>query len=281
MHPIFQSLLCYIYPITPPQKHRTAPLKLLCLGLSRSGTDSLRQALLQLDYKKIYHGYVWLAQPADASQWIHLAHLQITHQPISASEFDSVLGDCDAITDIPPAGFAPELLDAYPDAKVIVNYREDVDAWAESCENTIERITSPKDWSGWWQYFQSFFEARLFWSYRTYWWVWSRFSAGDFPRHGKEWYREHYRNLEEKLKRDGRKYLKWRVQDGWAPLCEFLGKEIPSGEFPNGNVPANFFEKVMEEKEERWRQARRNMVLFGTVVVALVGGLWSWVYQSL
>ncbi|MCJ1400453.1 hypothetical protein MMC11_003658 [Xylographa trunciseda] len=30
--------------------------------------------------------------------------------------------------------------------------------------------------------------------------------------------------------------LEFRVQEGWAPLCKFLGKEIPDEPFPRANV---------------------------------------------
>lgn len=45
-------------------------------------------------------------------------------------EFDQLLGHCQAVTDIPAACFAEELIEAYPNAKVILSYR-DIDAWHE------------------------------------------------------------------------------------------------------------------------------------------------------
>lgn len=30
--------------------------------------------------------------------------------------------------------------------------------------------------------------------------------------------------------------LEWSVEDGWEPLCEFLGKEVPSEPFPHVNT---------------------------------------------
>ena len=42
-----------------------------------------------------------------------------------------------AITDLPAARFAPELIAAYPNAKVILNKRDDADAWYRSFDETM------------------------------------------------------------------------------------------------------------------------------------------------
>ncbi len=39
-----------------------------------------------------------------------------------------LLGHCQAVCDVPAACFATELMEAYPDAKVILTNR-DIDAW--------------------------------------------------------------------------------------------------------------------------------------------------------
>ena len=39
------------------------------------------------------------------------------------------------------------------------------------------------------------------------------------------------------------RFLEWKVQDGWEPLCRFLGKEVPAESFPKLN-DASAFEKA-------------------------------------
>lgn len=34
--------------------------------------------------------------------------------------------------------------------------------------------------------------------------------------------------------------LEWTVEDGWEPLCEFLGKLVPDEPFPHINAAAEF-----------------------------------------
>jgi len=43
-------------------------------------------------------------------------------------EWDQLLGDCQAVCDWPACAFAKELIEAYPNAKVILTTR-DVDPW--------------------------------------------------------------------------------------------------------------------------------------------------------
>lgn len=31
------------------------------------------------------------------------------------------------------------------------------------------------------------------------------------------------------------RFLEWSVEDGWGPLCEFLGKDVPAMDFPRVN----------------------------------------------
>jgi len=47
-----------IYPVKRPNKQRTDhKMQVLALGLSRSGTDLLRRALVMLGYRGVYHGW--------------------------------------------------------------------------------------------------------------------------------------------------------------------------------------------------------------------------------
>jgi len=44
-------------------------------------------------------------------------------------EFDQIMGHCQVISDMPATCFTEELIEAYPDAKVILTLRKDVDGW--------------------------------------------------------------------------------------------------------------------------------------------------------
>ncbi|OAF57838.1 hypothetical protein VC83_05494 [Pseudogymnoascus destructans] len=129
---------------------------------------------------------------------------------------------------------AEELLDFYPRAKVVLNRRRDMNAWHRSLNEAAQMIL--RSWGVWGL---SLGRGAVL--------VVSECGVVDgdcgFKKNGKEWARSYYERLEKKLERDGREYLDWEVQDGWGPLCGFLGKEVPEEDFPWGNRGGGEFEK--------------------------------------
>lgn len=114
--------------------------------------DSLKQALLELGYPRVFHGYETVL-PANRHHGAKDGNVTFT-----AEEFDEVFGEYDALTDMPCASLAAELAAAYPDAKVILNRRSDVDAWYKSFDATL--MANKRDL---WAYFCSWFSADVYW----------------------------------------------------------------------------------------------------------------------
>ena len=262
------SLYRILYPIPPANRTRTRRLEILCLGLSRSGTESLKQALETLGCQKVYHGFNIADNPRDAVVWCRLGFAKYRDEETSdsglftASSFDRVLGDCDAVTDIPCAIFGPELLKAYPHAKVILNRRTDEDAWVRSVQSALMPVVNSRSY-----WFRCLFDTEMFWIRRCYdaclvtvlqTGSWTNDNEG--LEFGKKIYQEHYARLESIMRRDGREWLDWGVQDGWDPLCAFLGRPKPDGmDFPSGNDPKEFLERRAKVHGERHRRMKRNM----------------------
>ena len=69
--------------------------------------------------------------------------------------------------------------------------------------------------------------------------------------------------------------LEWYVEDGWEPLCKFLGKEIPKVPFPRANDAAAF-EKTKDKLIGLWSgKALRNMaVCSAMLVVGIAAVVW-------
>ena len=194
-------------------------MRVLALGLPRTGTESLKSALQVLGYGPVYHGFDMVLHAPDTRAWSHLSSAKAAGQHLSASDFDVVLGHCDAVTDQPACLFATELLDAYPDAKVILNRRDDVEAWHRSLLN-ISGIV--EDWGRW---ARALVDAEEFWTMRCIGTGFVRYFRGDYRRYGREVYGEHYRRLEKKLESEGKGYLNWCVQDGWSVVPAKLGSK--------------------------------------------------------
>ena len=97
-------------------------MQLLCPGVSRTGSASLAAALALLGYAQPYHGFSIARSYSDGAIWLQLAKRKYGNaaRVITAADFDQVLGDSAAITDMPAACFWRELLEAYPEVSSAV-----------------------------------------------------------------------------------------------------------------------------------------------------------------
>lgn len=156
------AFLKLIYPLKESNHTRDRPLQVLCLGLGRTGTDSLRNALFDLGYNDVNHGFRTASYGVGESvQWYRLALAKFKNNDeafLNRAEFDKVIGDCEAVTDLPNAAFGVELLRAYPEAKVILNQRKDVESWYRSQLKTIDTLNA--SWLAW---TCQWFESEAFW----------------------------------------------------------------------------------------------------------------------
>ena len=82
---------------------------------------------------------------------------------ITAAEFDRILGYSVAVTDAMGSVFAAELIKAYPEAKVILNIRSDLDKWYASIRKHLVGVVE-----NWTFYLMSWFEPEVFWAYHVY-----------------------------------------------------------------------------------------------------------------
>lgn len=97
-----------------------------------------------------------------------------------AEDFDTIVGICSAVTDIPAAAFAAEMITAYLDAKTILNTRCSLDAWFASNLSNFGVIRGPcLVW------LRSWFHTDLYWLSRTYNEVFYQHYYGNFGGTGK------------------------------------------------------------------------------------------------
>lgn len=113
-------------------------MEVLALGISHSGTESVKRALELLGHGRVYHGFN-LNKSTDGWTWSTLTERRYGNAsgPIGQDEFDRILGDCGAVTDFPCYAFWSELMDAYPEAKVVLVERDNLDAWYRSFDQVI------------------------------------------------------------------------------------------------------------------------------------------------
>ncbi|KAL6916868.1 hypothetical protein ACHAPO_006784 [Fusarium lateritium] len=267
----------YVYAVPePPPRRRTKPMQVLCVGPPRSGTESLQTALLKLGYDHTYHGWdIVYENPPAASKWVQLCRKKWFgsvdgNTNITKEDFDEILGHCVAVTDAAASVFAAELIAAYPDAKVVLNYRKDLDAWHDSAIKTLLSV-----WDSWLIFALSCLGKELFWVWHVYrrfmWPGLFRALDGDIDtgigRNGKWVYKEHCNMIRGLVPKE--RLLEWTVQDGWEPLCKFLDKPVPDEPFPHANKASGWDNRVAEASKRYMWSALPGLAMVTTVTVGL------------
>ena len=180
-------------------------MKIFCIGLSRTGTTTMVSALTTLGYKSLHY--------PDTDDVV----MKTLH-----GRFDwDVLDEYDAFADAPIAAFYRELDKQAPDSKFILTVRGDMDSWLDSCSGKIKTAPDRYDAP----------DAKLVYSTVL------RTALYDRPYYCRKSYiRAYYRHREEvatHFRYRDEALLTMNVNQGWKPLCEFLGHEIPTEEFPH------------------------------------------------
>ncbi|KAM3481932.1 hypothetical protein MY8738_004241 [Beauveria namnaoensis] len=185
---------------------------------------ALRESLRTLGYWEVYHTVSAITTRLnDCKLWYDLLKKKAAGGRVTREDLDRILGDCQAVLDMPAAYFAEELIEAYPDAKIILTVR-DTESWFASYSRTIRPIQdSPLT------PFVSMMDWLLLMPTR---WVNPMFQTidrmlfqRDFVSNGRRVYEEH--NARVRALAPPGKLLEYHVREGWTPLCAFLGREVP------------------------------------------------------
>jgi len=164
--------------------------------------------------------------------------------PLDRRVFDNLLGQFGACTDQPAAIVAEELVAAYPEAKVVLIER-DVDKWFESFRKTVIAGTnSPaipfvrridRECMGAMARQMDLITEHYFHieSKRESWLRNNPMFFEEWLQKAKAAYLAH--NAEVKRVTPPERLLLFQLDQGWEPLCKFLGKPIPDVPFPRIN----------------------------------------------
>lgn len=119
-------------------------MEVLSLGVSRTGTLSMAAAYEILDMP-CYHGMRMISDPAEGAHWESAAEATFhgKGEPLTREEWDALLfADFGAVADF-SAYFWRELVELYPEAKVVLVER-DVERWYVSfTEIAMKALYSP------------------------------------------------------------------------------------------------------------------------------------------
>lgn len=238
------------------------PFRVIAAGQARTGTASMAAALTILLDGPVYHGGTQLIKgnPRDVTAWTRiLRRFPVETEPdkeIVRGTLAELLDGYAATADHPGPLFMPELLELYPDATVICTVR-DPDAWVKSMRRVAGHVTAsllrlvllPLPGV---RHFPAYIDTISDCFMHLY---------GELPLTTQSYHR-HIEWLKKVVPED--KLVFFDVRDGWGPLCDALGMEVPDVPFPRVN-DGEALDRVASET------IARGMKRWGIILGAVVG----------
>lgn len=215
-------------------------MKVIGAGLPRTATTTQMVALEQLGFGPCYHmRNVLMDLENQVPKW----EAVLEGKP----DWDDIFGDAQSTVDWPSARFYADLMEVYPDAKILLSER-DGESWTKSMRETIwgiyfgdsamRHISSARaDIDPLWKSYLTLM-GRMNWDE-------GGALAGDHESDaGMAAISERWN---EGVKRTvpAERLLVWYPSDGWEPLCEFLEVPVPDGPVPRLNDTAAFKEGIV------------------------------------
>jgi hypothetical protein len=194
-------------------------LAVIGVGVGRTGTFSLKLALEQLGFGPCHHMTEVNGSEAQKAFWRAAARGE------TASWGEAYAGYRSAV-DYPTAYFWRQLASNYPDARLILTTR-DPDAWYDSVAKTISFSFGPENDP------DSFGRAV----------IGEAVFGGRFAdrAHAIAVYEAHNEAVRQTI--PASRLLDYRVDQGWPPLCAFLGVPVPAEPFPHRNTTEEFLSR--------------------------------------
>ncbi|KAF3025085.1 hypothetical protein E8E14_014542 [Neopestalotiopsis sp. 37M] len=209
--------------------------EVLGAGYSRTGTLSLQLALEKLLNGPVVHGATGLLTRPESwiKNWVLITRAKADgDRELSLKLLKENMAGYVGGTDVPIVCVVPELVELYPDMKVVLVTR-DPETWWRSFGNILDMSTA---W---------YIPVLTAISPTLRWWTpfnveWKRnaseliHEAGGQPGvYGPQLLIAH----EEMVRRTvpPERLLVMKLSDGWEPLCKFLGKPVPDEPFPRVN----------------------------------------------
>jgi len=233
-------------------------MKIICAGYGKTGTKSIAKALRYLGFMV----FDWEEQTFD-----FLDHWVDVFQTGAKPDVKRVYQNADVCVDTPGNFFFEEILEAFPECKVILSVREE-DSWIESYVRQLEFIHAMR----------SNIVSMLSPTSRKFDYVLDSFlTAAGGSINPKSTYviKKRYRIHNHRVKSivPSNKLLVYNVKQGWKPLCDFLECKVPTIAFPHENIKAEITKTIpftrlgqkVNSEVERYR-----ILWIGSLIIIIV-----------
>jgi hypothetical protein len=205
-------------------------LEIIGAGFGRTGTYSLKAALERLGFGPCHHMSEVINDPEQVTLWAEVAG--------GRPDFERIFAGFRSAVDFPVSAYWQDVFAVTPNAKVILSDRDPED-WYGSFSQTIlplilDKAAWPDNRRAWFEMIDKVIVGKAL--------------GGRTDREGiLAAYRANAKAAQA-LEAEGRA-LVFRSRDGWAPLCDFLGVEVPDEPYPKTNPRAEFFAAVKSGAE--------------------------------
>jgi len=198
-------------------------LRVIGTGFGRTGTDSMREALNMLGFGPCHHMLEVNGNEEQKRLWRALA----TGENLG---WDRLFAGYASCVDWPSAHYWRELIQVYPEAKVLLTYRSP-ESWWESFEQTIAvgiaRSTEPESLG------VALIRDQVFGG------------KVDDRAHAIGLYQANVDAVKATVPKE--RLLVHQLGDGWEPLCKHLGVAVPAQPYPTRNASAEFRQGILNE----------------------------------
>ena len=229
-------------------------MKVIGAGLPRTGTLSQKVALEMLGLGPCYHMVDVLGDLDLVAPWRRAVD--------GDADWDETFAGFESTVDWPGSFFYKELIEVYPEAKVVLGTR-DSDAWVRSMKETIwgvfygdgivrhlsgARAAIDPKWAGYLEMMDAMWK-------RSGLMVSEEMSDDEMAAAVDRYHEEVKQNVPED------RLLVWSVQEGWDRLCDFLEVPVPDTPFPHLNEKQEFEERLIDGSLfvlNAWRERERD-----------------------
>lgn len=216
--------------------------KIICPGLGRTGTSSMKEALEILGFGPSYHFRELINNPEHISEWYKLKDGKKLGKSSPLFRYNSFM-------DFPIHTFYKDLASQFDNYKIILTVRDFDELYNSHLESIYKASPGLKN--------KLKFAYKLAYSRRTqdlgkvllfnkkYYWRYNfegRFKDKDFVISA---FKKHNQKVKETFK--DKDMLIFDVKNGWKKLCDFLNVPVPNQPFPHLNKKENFNEYARSE----------------------------------